>query len=297
MTSKYEDLFRANRLFGGFLTGTVLSVLVLGVISVLTQPQFDDPPQADAVEVPAGSEFKQSREDTEAALPEADDAPGAGSVPQVAPPEPDDLSSLQDADTVPSQQPETGSAEGTLETPQTPSTEVGLEVETDEPVLPSPQTLAPEAPEDEQDLSVSTEPRNRFETEAEVTPSISVEPAQPIQPEVEEDSGVFQSEETEQSSEAEQVSEPEPAESEEVSNAESAESEQASEPETTVTEQTSEPEPGRDRASERHCVSRDRRSVAARRNCNGRRSGRGRTFWHDRQSCRRCDDRPVTFGE
>lgn len=159
---------------GGFLTGTILSGLALGAASLLTAPPLGAPPEAAAVDVPAGSEFKQSRQDTEAALPGVDEVPAADSAPMVAPPAPDDLSSLEEADTAPASQPETGAAESTLTPPDAQSGSAGVDLDSDEPVLPSPQALAPEAPDDEDDLAISTEP------------------AQPGLPEVEEESGVYQ---------------------------------------------------------------------------------------------------------
>lgn len=170
---------------GGFLTGTILSGLALGTASVVVSLPEQAPPEASDVEVPAGSEFNQSREDTEAELPAADETPSADSAPKVEPPEPDDLSSLEGADTAPASQPQTGNAESTLSSPEAQAGNSGVDVDSDEPVLPSPQALAPEAPKGEEDLSISTEP------------------AQPVQPEVEEDSGVFQ---------PPQEEEPEPAE-------------------------------------------------------------------------------------
>jgi len=125
------------------------------------------PPEATTVDVPAGSEFDQSREDREAELPEMSDSPDAGDAPKVSAPEPDDLSSLEGADTDPAAQPETGAAEGTLSEPDAGDANAGVEVDSDSPVLPSPQAMAPEAPADEDDLSISTDP------------------AQPAQPEVE----------------------------------------------------------------------------------------------------------------
>jgi polysaccharide deacetylase 2 family uncharacterized protein YibQ len=125
------------------------------------------PPDATAADVPVGSEFDQSREDREAELPEVNDSPDAGDAPKVSAPEPDDLSSLEGADTDPAAQPETGAAEGTLSEPDAGDADAGVEVDSDSPVLPSPQAMAPEAPSDEDDLSISTDP------------------AQPAQPEVE----------------------------------------------------------------------------------------------------------------
>ncbi len=175
---------------GGFLTGTILSGLALGTASVMTSLPNQAPPEATEVEVPAASEFNQSREDTEAQLPAADETPSADSAPKVEAPEPDDLSSLESADTAPTSQPQTGSAESTLNSPEAQSNNAGVDVDSDEPVLPSPQALAPEAPDSEDDLSISTEP------------------AQPIQPEVEEESGAFPAQDEMET--APDVAEPEP---------------------------------------------------------------------------------------
>ena len=176
---------------GGFLTGAILSGLALGTASVVTSLPEQAPPEAGEVEVPAASEFNQSREDTEAELPAADETPSADSAPQVEAPEPDDLSSLEGADTAPASQPQTGSAESTLNSPEAQAGSSGVDVDSDEPVLPSPQALAPEAPDSEDDLSISTEP------------------AQPVQPEVEEESGAFPAQD-EVEADPEESTEPEP---------------------------------------------------------------------------------------
>ncbi len=160
-------------ILGGFLTGTVLSGLVLGGASLMTYPT-DAVPSAGEVDVPAGSEFRQAREDTEASLPASDETPDAASgTSPVEAPEPDDLASLEDADTEPASQPSTGEAQSGLTAPDAGVDSSGFDLDTDDPVLPSPQTLAPEVPESEDDLAISTEP------------------AQPVQPEIEEQSGAF----------------------------------------------------------------------------------------------------------
>ncbi|WP_294621073.1 divergent polysaccharide deacetylase family protein [uncultured Roseovarius sp.] len=157
----------ARGIFSGFIVGGVVSGAVLGAASLFTEVPGVKPPEATAVDVPAGSEFDQSREDREAELPEVSKSPDAGDAPKVSVPEPDDLSSLEGADTDPAAQPETGAAEGTLSEPDMGDANAGVEVDSDSPVLPSPQAMAPEAPEGEEDLSISTDP------------------AQPQQPEVE----------------------------------------------------------------------------------------------------------------
>lgn len=232
---------------GGFLTGVVLSAVALGAISVLIGRVTDIPPKAASPEVPPGSEFNQSREDREASLPEPDATPGAESTPMVAVPEPDDLSPLADADTTPATPPVTGQPETSLSAPRAEGDETGVAVDSDEPVLPSPQALPPEEPLDETGLVVATEPaappapaetpaemsdevaietpETPAETPAETpvqTPeapvpdgesadeqSISAEPAQPRQPDVETGSGLFGDDDTPGES-ADTVEEPEP---------------------------------------------------------------------------------------
>ena len=168
---------RAKAVLRGFLaglvSGTALSGVLLAGASVLSGMPGDTPPQATPVEVPPGSEFDQSRDDDAASLPQLQDTPTPDAVPQVTAPEPDDLSSMDGADTTSSGQPETGQPEAALSAPETPEGETGVTVGTEEPVLPNPQAQAPEAPAGEDDLSISTEP------------------AQPVVPEAEEDSSAF----------------------------------------------------------------------------------------------------------
>lgn len=142
----------------GLLSGGVVSGAVLGAVSVLTGPPGDSAPQAVPLEVPAGSEFDQSREDTEASLPTLQEPLAPDDVPQVEAPEPDDLSSLSGVDTEPAAAPQTGEAQGTLEAPEAQDSGSGIALQSEEPVLPNPQALSPEAPETESDLSISTEP-------------------------------------------------------------------------------------------------------------------------------------------
>lgn len=157
----------------GLVSGTALSGVLLGGLSVLSDLPGDAPPDATEVEVPAGSEFDQSREDDAASLPKLQDTQTPDAVPQVTAPDPDDLSSLEDADTTSSGQPETGAPETALTAPEAPEGQGGVSVGSEEPVLPNPQAQAPEAPTGEDDLSIATEP------------------AQPVMPEPEADSAAF----------------------------------------------------------------------------------------------------------
>lgn len=152
-----------------------MSGLVLGAVSVAIGVRSDAPaPEAAALDVPAGSEFNQSRDDTAARLPGADARPQGAEAPQVNRPEADDLTSLEGTDTQPAGRPQTGAAEGDLSAPQVaPETGTMGTADTDAPVQTAPQSGAPEMPGEEADLSISTDP------------------AQPAQPQVEEEGAVF----------------------------------------------------------------------------------------------------------
>jgi polysaccharide deacetylase 2 family uncharacterized protein YibQ len=139
------------------ITGTVVSVLALGTVSVLTDVPGMDAPEAETVEVTPGSGFDLKREDRQAALPEVEKSPEAAGAPQVTPPAPDDLSSLSGADTAPVRAPATAGEVDALGTPPEASGG-GVAVGSESPVLPSPQSLAPEAPQDEGRVAISTDP-------------------------------------------------------------------------------------------------------------------------------------------
>ena len=127
-------------------------------MSVLTSQPRGAAPQAGGVEVPDGSGFSQPRDDTTAALPASEETPDAASAPEVTAPEPDDLASLQDGDTETAAQPETGEAAGALSAPAEGDGAAGVNVDSEDPVLPVPQAVAPELPRSEEDLSISTDP-------------------------------------------------------------------------------------------------------------------------------------------
>lgn len=71
---------------------------------------------------------------------------------------PDDLASLAGADTQPAAQPETGGTDGAMSAPETGDGTGGVSVDSDSPVLPSPQARALESPAGEEELSISTDP-------------------------------------------------------------------------------------------------------------------------------------------
>ncbi len=140
------------------MTGTLVSGLALGTISVLSGKPVVAPPEAVSLEVPAGSGFDLRREDEQATLPDAQSAPESGDVSQVPAPAPDDLASLGGAETAPVARPETGAAEELTEAPTTATESVGVEVQSDDPVLPTPLLPPPVVPVNEDQLAVSTDP-------------------------------------------------------------------------------------------------------------------------------------------
>lgn len=152
---------------GGLLTGTVLSGLILGTASVMTDLPSAEGPVTGDVEVPEDSAFSQPLEDRDAVLPGTQDTPEIAETPTVSAPEPDDLSSMEGTVTDPAALPETGDATAALTPPDDSADDSSMMADSDSAVLPSPQTLAPEEPSDEEELSISTEPAQPAEPVAE----------------------------------------------------------------------------------------------------------------------------------
>ncbi|WP_306113933.1 MULTISPECIES: divergent polysaccharide deacetylase family protein [unclassified Roseovarius] len=162
--------------------------MAVGTASVMTEVPGAGAPEATAIEVPAGSEFNQARDDTEATLPEAEATTDAAEVARVEPPQPDDLSLIDTDDTESAAQPETGDTEVALNAPAADESAPGIAADSDAPVQPTPQAEAPAAPAIEEELSISTEP------------------AQPALPDVsEEDTGFATPSEPEQAPPAEET--------------------------------------------------------------------------------------------
>lgn len=156
-------------LLAGLLSGTALSGVALGAISLMSEAPGKRAPETTTLDVPAGSEFDQQRDDEQTTLTPLEDRPAAESVPQVSAPVPDDLTLLGDADTTPAITPETGEAEIGLDTPEMPQGDSDVAVQGEEPVLPNPQALPPQAPASEQGLSISTVPAQPVLPDAETS--------------------------------------------------------------------------------------------------------------------------------
>ncbi|MEN8841601.1 MAG: divergent polysaccharide deacetylase family protein [Octadecabacter sp.] len=171
-------------MIGGVLAGGVVSVLGLGAVSVMTElPAGITPPEAPLVDAP---QVEPVAAETEAAnspstpvgsvsiqepqAPELPDDEAALVAPEIAEPDipaPVDATvEAPRADTDPLDEPEVMSIEGAMEAPKAAES-ADLSAQPLEPVLPNPQSLAPQVPAAEADLTVSTAPAQ---------PTVVVEP-------------------------------------------------------------------------------------------------------------------------
>ncbi|MDQ2088547.1 divergent polysaccharide deacetylase family protein [Marimonas arenosa] len=151
----------------GFLSGAVLGLTVSVVaavgLSLLTGgPVMQDaPPEATALDVPAGTEFRQSRDDRATSLPASEPVSAPVEVSKVRAPAPDTLAHLEDADTVPPQPPATGAVQEAPSAPAAeslPSASTDIPLLSDSPVQPGTIAVAPQPPTEEPAPLVSTEP-------------------------------------------------------------------------------------------------------------------------------------------
>ncbi len=169
----------AKGFFGGVIVGTVVVGLGLGVASVMTEISQRPAPDAAALDLPAGSEFNQSREDEPLAMvSEPDAVPRAEGAPEVSTSAPDDLSVIKDEDMQSAAVPQTGTAQANLSAPQVAADDSAMDFGQDAAVQPGSQSAAPDAPGSEDTLS------------------ISVDPAQPMQPAMDVESAAFPEEVT-----------------------------------------------------------------------------------------------------
>jgi polysaccharide deacetylase 2 family uncharacterized protein YibQ len=169
-------------LIGGMLTGGLVSVVGLGALSVVSeQPAGIMPPGAPLVDAPVVEPVDAFEMDDAADAPNTPvgsisiDEPLAPALSEgeasaqepdaPAPVEPDAQAPRVDTD--PLDELEVTSIEGAMEAPSTPEAS-NLVGEPMAPVLPNPQSLAPQTPTNEADVTVSTTPAQ---------PSIGVEPA------------------------------------------------------------------------------------------------------------------------
>lgn len=144
-------------LLGGALTGIVFSALGLSVISMLApQPPGNEPPLPPQVDVPQASVANTVEPPTAPAAPNTNDtAPDLSDLSAVEISDSD--TDLPLADTAPAAVPEVSGLDGGLLEPE--AAEAGaVALDSDGPVLPSPQAEAPIEPGSEQGLSIETSP-------------------------------------------------------------------------------------------------------------------------------------------
>ncbi|WP_338548318.1 divergent polysaccharide deacetylase family protein [Roseovarius phycicola] len=161
-------------LLGGLISGTAVSGVCLAVASVIVgggntgtdaarnadhkTEESAAAPQTAEVEVPAGSEFNQGLSDEAVSLPEPEPSAPKEPVGQADAPEPGSLAALSESDLGSANAPEVGQIDSSLETPEVPTEEGGVALGGDEPVVAIEQGDAPDAPQDDDTVSVSTEP-------------------------------------------------------------------------------------------------------------------------------------------
>ena len=147
----------AKGVFRGFVTGLIVAGAGVSVISLTRPPSPAPEPTAEAVEVPAGSDFETGREDTAPTLPVgADSAPQPGEAPRIEAADGSE-SPVDAAATQPAARPETGTPQGTLtapdaETVDAQSTEPGSAPDVSDTVA------KPAMPADATEGKISTDP-------------------------------------------------------------------------------------------------------------------------------------------
>ncbi|MFK7835106.1 MAG: divergent polysaccharide deacetylase family protein [Sulfitobacter sp.] len=149
---------------GGALSGGVLGLGVAVVASAIAPPP--QPPQvSDAA--PGATQSPVEVNGSDAAGSEVDTAVQAGQSAAPAPaPDPDTLTALGQETRATAQAPQTGVASD-LSTPAETAHAGGVALDGEEPVLPNPQALAPMAPQPADDVSISTQPAQPPQPQAE----------------------------------------------------------------------------------------------------------------------------------
>jgi len=185
----------ARGFLSGVILGGIVSVGVAGVVSVVLPPP--SPPEvtdaAPGVATPepvtqAGS--GEAGSDSDATLATAPSAP------QAPAPDPDTLSEIDDGTLSTAAVPQTGQA-SSLDTPAEATSSGMTGLEADEPVLPNPLALAPMEPEAADELSISTEPAQPPQPQAEAVTGAFDDPAQPLATDAPDDAALPAAEEAE----------------------------------------------------------------------------------------------------
>ncbi len=229
----------ARGFLSGAIMGTIVSVSVAGVASIVAEgPAAPVVSDAAPTGVSAGAAPNQTGVDT--GTGDADLVQDGTS--NVTQPTPDDVNAVAVAGSDLSQQPETGSADG-LQSPDAVSADGAVEVDSEAPVLPSPQAAEPPLPNTETELSISTDPAQppapevvEEETAFEESAAAAEDPAQvlaptqtPAQEPVGADAQTPDVADVEQETVVEQPAEEQPAE-EEVAETETAQTPEPEQP-------------------------------------------------------------------
>lgn len=171
-----------REILSGSLWGVVVGGVAVGGVSLMSeQPAGNAPPSAPQVSAPASAQGDTTETQAIGSVAEAaTQVPVVGTVSVVQAPDADTV--VPQADTVSAAAPTAPSISDTLSEPDT--TEVaGLTATSEAPVLPNPQSVAPQVPAPERDVVVQTEPAAAIvedvpdEEVAQPAPDVAVEPA------------------------------------------------------------------------------------------------------------------------
>ncbi|WP_377505899.1 divergent polysaccharide deacetylase family protein [Octadecabacter sp. R77987] len=144
--------------FLGMFSGTFVSAIAVATASLMApQPAGNAPPERPQVEAPEAASGDVTPGTAPATVEAMEDGPTLGVAPTVDTPSAETDAPL--ADTTPADVPETGAIDTDLGTPDTGGETPLVDLDsTVEPVLPTPQSVAPEVPQIEDDITLSTEP-------------------------------------------------------------------------------------------------------------------------------------------
>ena len=142
-------------LFTGGLWGLVVGGVSLGAASLITeQPAGNTPPSAPQVTAPQNAVAPEEGAQAEAEMAQ-DEGVGAQQAPKAVAPQVEITQPM--ADIVSADVPQTAIVASDLPTPEMVDMTPSVRAATEEPVLPNPQSIAPQVPAAEQDLSLSTQ--------------------------------------------------------------------------------------------------------------------------------------------
>ena len=167
----------------GFLSGAVWGLIVSGLAVVTASLLAEQPPGREPPLPPQTSAPADVAGDTTDGVSPAD-VEDVAATPEIAPAPgveaPDaDVAATPLADTDPAEVPQTAEVTAALDAPEAPESGA-FDAAGDEPVLPNPQSVAPQVPEPESDLLVSTDPAQPPAPAAEAAPFEEAEPEEVV---------------------------------------------------------------------------------------------------------------------